>query len=271
MTSLIIWCKSNKLLVYILFFVIILALVVIWYSRIGEESEICGKNTRGLFGLLLFLCIPPIATLAIALIMQKSWLSLFSLLLALAPFGIFIWCVCSGICFNLLLHRVLLSSTYGIICIYSCFVGLKIEKNGFLHDAFRMFRENVVFISVGAAIITFLSERIFETAGTEYGSFIFAFDFLALAVSFTYIAFGYFSKDEYDLSPLAFFISSFLSFSIGFLFSALIIEFWRKLGGMPSHWPFICVWTVFFATICLSLEKNPEIKMQARRLLHRLT
>jgi hypothetical protein len=229
------------------------------------------EEIKGNFGLLTFSCFSPIITSLYAYRGRGFWLVLISLLLAIIPFGIFICLVLSRNCLNSLEPRVILSAAYGFICIYPCFIGLKIEKNGLLSDAFQLFKENLAFVSIGAIIFLFLFERICENVGTEYGSLIFFFDFLALAVSFTYIAFGYFSKNEYNLSPLAFFISSFLSFSIGFLFSALILEFWGKLGGTPDHWPFICVWTVFFANISLSLEKNPEIKMQAREALRWLT
>lgn len=263
-------CRQLEFWKFTEIFCLGLIVAVILYLSLKGET-IYGRKIEGFFGLLTFFCIPPIATLLCAYLRKRSWLLLVSLVLAIIPLMIFIYIVYSENSLSSLMLRVLLSSTYGFICAYSCFVGLKIQKNGLLDNAFQMFKENMVFISVVAAIFLFILERIRDISQTEYVSFVFFFDFLALAVSFTYIAFGHFSKDKSNPNPLAFFISSFLSFSIGFMFSAFIIELWRNLGGMPSHWPFICVWTVFFATISLSLEKNPEIGMQAREVLRWLT
>lgn len=152
---------------------------------------------------------------------------------------------------------ILQSLIYGVISMTSCLLGLGMRKEPSIENGLSRITKNLVFISVAVAIYLFLLERILKGEKSEYDPFMISFLSIAVAMSSLYVIFGYFSLDDNGKPiPLIFLISSGLSFSIGFTFSILVLEFVKRVGVLPTHWVFLCIWTSFVASSAVAISRN---------------
>jgi len=156
--------------------------------------------------------------------------------------------------------NLILSMIYGIICMISCFTGLKISKKSELDKRFPEITKNIIFISIAITIYLFLIEKMIHGDYLEFKSLIMAFLFIVIAFSSLYTIFGYFSQNNYgNPIPIVFFIYSLFSFVIGTTFSILILQFIKnvqKPGIFPTHWVFLCIWTLFISGTIYVLSKD---------------
>jgi hypothetical protein len=156
--------------------------------------------------------------------------------------------------------NLIFSMGYGVFCMFSCVIGLKIPRKSEFNKKFPEITKNIIFISIAIAIYLFLIEKMIEGDYLKFKSFIMAFLVIIISFSSLYTIFGYFSQDNFgNPIPAIFFIYSFFSFAIGSTFSILILEFTKnvqKPGILPTHWIFLCIWTLFISESIYVLSKD---------------
>jgi len=160
------------------------------------------------------------------------------------------------------------SFVYGIISTLSCIIGLKIKITSDRNQILSLFKSAFIFISIAVVVYLFLFERIREVKASgisfQFDPFLMSFLLLSIIISFLYIILGYYSKYIINgyfcrytkVDPFAFFISLGLSFSIGYTFSVFVLEFEREIHSLPTHWVFLCVWTMVLSNFSLYIVNN---------------
>ncbi len=236
------------------------------------------------YGSLVTLCFMPVACLFYWGLRSKS--RLFFISFALGVFVMIIYFFLFWVCYkhaekcvsshfylsknneNYLSYQLilLLSVLYGVICAFSCLFGLRIKKEDSVDEGFSQVTKSLVFVSVAVAIYLFLLERILSLTRDpseqiiEYDPFLMSFISIAIAISSLYVIFGYFSQDgKGEPIPVVFLISAGLSFSIGSTFSVSVLEFVKRaesLGALPTHWVFLCIWTLFVAGAISAISRD---------------
>ena len=175
------------------------------------------------------------------------------------------------ICINTLGPKIFLSSIYGLICSSSCLVGANMIKMNSLDRTSPILINVLVLVSIAIVFFLFLLEKLYSNhEGFVFDRFMICFALLVLAISFLYVIFGYLSKIKMKSSPepLILFVFSCISFSIGFTFSILILEFYKRTGALPNHWLLICVWTAFVSIVCMKFsERSILISTWERKIL----
>jgi len=148
---------------------------------------------------------------------------------------------------NLLLIMCL-STLYGFICINSCLIGHKMNKNDELKDKLNIFKSSLIFLTFGVALYLFVfKEAISKGENPPYhlGSFMLALILIGLIVSFMYIIFGYLSYEKNNnYNSLLILFSCSISFSIGTVFNTFILEIGKIVGWIGDYWIFLCLWTI---------------------------
>ncbi|MBU7025299.1 MAG: hypothetical protein HXS48_00040 [Theionarchaea archaeon] len=205
------------------------------------------------FGLKGFLSFPPLVYVVYFGLSIRE-LRFSSILGALA---FLIHCVIWYHCYPLLSTTVIMSFSvfYGIIAANCCLLGLRIEGQYISHNLPDL-RNNIIFVSVAVVAFLFVLGRLIESE-IYWGALLTSFVFLALAISFFYLVFGYSSKKEGEIAnPFILFIYLIFCFSIGVTFSTFILELGRIGGLFPSHWVFLCIWSLFLCSLCLIISKR---------------
>lgn len=218
-------------------------------------------------GYLVVLCFFPLFTILYWTLKTKYIVFYFSLCLV---FCVLLLYPCFRYCININNFWLKISSAtiYGFICSNSCLLGLKMKKDSYTDEKFQLILRTLILVSVGVAFFLVLLEAIHNGDGMSIAHFMISFDLLILAISFLYVIFGCFSQDSnFNPDPLVFFIFASMSFSIGFMLSIFVVEFGEASGAFPSHWPFICIWTVFTANVCVGISEKQWLHIKGYNIL----
>ena len=222
-------------------------------------------NNFGQFGSF---CIIPIVFLAYVAFKTRSGDFFFPTVLAVGALAIYIVLrvfLKSNI--DDVSQIICISAFYGLVCVCSCFQGLKMRTDLF-NNSLLYLKDMYILISFILFISLFILERFYGSGALSnqnsekairYGVFMVCLTFLILQLSFFYVTLGYSSKDKDRINPIVFLATIGFCFSLGLTSSVFVLYFGKIITEgclITSHWPFICVWAVFISTTCLALSED---------------
>lgn len=248
---------------YIIIFFLLIVISIMFFELIQNFF-----NKIDHFGLLGFLSFPPlIFQLFLAIKVRELYLSaILGITVMISHLLIFY----HG-CTNAFVYKevfkthiiMILSVIYGFITAYCCLLGTRMEGQ-YLSPNLSDIRNSIIFISVAVIIYLFVLDRIIDSLlagpGSDpfyFGALLLSFIFLAITMSFLYLSFGFFAQlPDKKPNPIILIFYSCISFSIGVTFSTFLLEIGRIRDEFPSHWIFLCIWTLFLASFYLVISKR---------------